>query len=240
MMTVKVDSAHAKTYFVRTPPRRPVYAGLTRFFLLSPGWNVPRVAVFIDWQNAYMSARRAFGLTTAPSERGVFSPTALGIALAEGNGRGSEGRLCKVEIYRGLPSPKYDSVGNAACQRQAAAWQKESATTHPRLRPLRYPSDYPKKPPVEKGVDVQLALGLLECVLSGGCDLAVMVTNDTDMVPVIETIARLRGSEVIETAAWCAGEWSPRLRPKQPSWHHRLDRTMFDAVETPINYARAG
>ncbi len=201
---------------------------------------MPRVAVFIDWQNAYMSARRAFGLTTAPSERGVFSPTALDIALAEGNGRGSEGRLCKVEIYRGLPSPKYDSVGNAACQRQAAAWQKESATTHPRLRPLRYPSDYPKKPPVEKGVDVQLALGLLECVISGGCDLAVMVTNDTDMVPVIETIARLRGSEVIETAAWCAGEWSPRLRPKQPSWHHRIDRTMFDAVETPINYARAG
>jgi hypothetical protein len=199
-----------------------------------------RVAVFIDWQNAYMSARRAFELLNQPSERGVFAPSALGHHLAEANGRGSAGRLCKVEIHRGLPSAAHEPIGNAACQRQAAAWEKESPLARPRLRPLRYPRDFPAARPLEKGVDVQLALGLLECLLGGGCDVAVLMSNDTDMIPVIETVARLRGPDAIETAAWWSGPSSARLRPRLPIWHHQLDERVFNRFETPINYAHLG
>jgi hypothetical protein len=47
-----------------------------------------RVAVFIDWQNAYRSARTQFGMEHMPNEEGNFSPLRLARLLAYGNGRG--------------------------------------------------------------------------------------------------------------------------------------------------------
>jgi hypothetical protein len=40
------------------------------------------VAVFMDWQNVYKEARRAFDLEGEPTERGVFSPLAPARILA--------------------------------------------------------------------------------------------------------------------------------------------------------------
>jgi hypothetical protein len=45
-----------------------------------------RVAVFIDWQNAYQQARTAFGLT-GPGHEGQFSPLRMGLMLAARNKR---------------------------------------------------------------------------------------------------------------------------------------------------------
>ena len=174
-----------------------------------------RVAVFFDWQNAYRAARRAFGWEGWPSEVGNFSPYDLARLLATRNERGSSGELCRVEVHRGLPDSTRDPVGHGACRRQSSAWMAENPQlVIPRLRALRYPPDWPKQPEREKGVDVQLALGLLECVISGACDVAVLVSNDTDLMPAIETVVRLRGSDAIETAAWWGDKTSPRLRPK--------------------------
>lgn len=119
-----------------------------------------KVAVFIDWQNAYKTAREAFGMYNMPNEHGNFSPFQLGRIFAAGNGRGAAGsELVRVELHRGLPSQKHDAVGYAANRRQSAAWMKENrAVVIPRLRPLRYPRNYPQEPAVEKGVDVQLAV----------------------------------------------------------------------------------
>lgn len=55
----------------------------------------PKVAVFIDWQNAYKTAREAFGLLHMPNEHGNFSPYRLARLLAAGNGRGKDaGNWC--------------------------------------------------------------------------------------------------------------------------------------------------
>ena len=66
-----------------------------------------RVAVYIDWENVYNSARRAFALTEMPSEEGQVSPYRVARILAAGNGRGTDGELVRVEIHRGLPSSAY-------------------------------------------------------------------------------------------------------------------------------------
>ena len=107
----------------------------------------------------------------------------------------------------------------------------------PRLRSLRYPQEWPDLPPQEKGVDVQLALGLLESVISEACDVAVLFSNDSDLLPVIEAVQRLKGPASIETAAWWADETSPRLRTKGRVFHHKLLLDDFQAVERRINYA---
>src|SRR5437016_3682525 len=109
------------------------------------------VAVYIDWQNVYNGARRAFGLTGAPSEHGQISPYRVAEILAAGNGRGRQAALVRVEIHRGLPSAAKDPTGYGANRRHSAAWMKENPeVVIPRLRPLRYPHNYPEEPPEEK------------------------------------------------------------------------------------------
>jgi hypothetical protein len=200
-----------------------------------------RVAVYIDWQNAYKSARSAFGLQELPNERGNFSPFNLARILASGNGRGADGRLVRVEIHRGLPSNQRDPVGYAANRRQSAAWMNENPdVVIPRLRPLRYSPHDADAQPQEKGVDVQLAIAMVESVLSDRCDVAVLFSNDTDLMPVVETIVRLKGPGRIETASWESRDYRTRLRRVRGVYHHRLSGAVFQRIETPVNYAYQG
>jgi hypothetical protein len=202
---------------------------------------MPRVAVFIDWQNAYKSARTAFALEGMPNERGNFSPYNLGLILAAGNGRGATGELVRVEIHRGLPSNERDSVGYAANRRQSAAWMNENrAIVIPRPRPLRYSPYDAYAAPEEKGIDVQLALSIVESVLLGHCDVAVLFSFDTDLLPAVETTCRLKGAKHIETASWESHDFRKRLRPTRGVHHHRLSGAVFQRVETPVNYAYQG
>jgi NYN domain len=198
-----------------------------------------RIAVFIDWQNAYKAAREAFGLQSQPNERGNFSPFKLGRILAAGQGRGETAALVRVEVHRGLPSSARDPVGYGANRRQAAAWIKEGgAVVVPRLRPLRYPSRHAQSQvPVEKGIDVQLALAVAETVLTDTADVAILFTHDTDLLPAVEMVARLNRSGRIETASWSSGTFVQRLREVPGVHHHRISGKVFKLVETPVNYA---
>jgi uncharacterized LabA/DUF88 family protein len=196
-----------------------------------------RVAVFIDWQNAYKAARRAFGLERMPVGRGNFSPYRLGCLLAAAQGRGSTSELVRVEVHRGLPSQNYDEIGYVANQRQASAWRAESQVVVPKLRPMRYRKKR-NQPPTEKGVDVALAVSAIEATLTGRCDVAVVFSHDTDLLPVPEAIARLAGPDHVETASWTSSSFKQRLQPKAPVAHHRVTQQIFEAIETPVNYAR--
>jgi uncharacterized LabA/DUF88 family protein len=199
-----------------------------------------RVAVFFDWQNVYKTAREAFGWVNMPNEYGNFSPYQLARILAADNGRGAGGQLVRVEIHRGLPSQKHDAVGYAANRRQSAAWMKEDPRiVIPRLRPLRYPQRYPQEPAVEKGVDVNLALGAIEMVLTDACDVAIVFSHDTDLAPLPEAIARLKSPAAVETASWDSPRFRQRLRPKAPVHHHYVSEAVFSRVETRVNYAYA-
>lgn len=199
-----------------------------------------RVAVYYDWQNAYKTAREAFGMQGMPNENGNFSPYQLARILTAGSDRGSTAELVRVQIHRGMPSQKHDPVGYAANRRQSAAWMKENPeVVIPKLRPLRYPRNYPAEPAVEKGVDVQLAIDALEWTLTGRCDVAVIVSHDGDLLPAVEAIARLKGQDRVETASWTSSHFNKRLRAKAPVPHHHVSEEVFRRVETVVNYAHA-
>ena len=197
-----------------------------------------RVAVYIDWQNAYQQARKAFGWESLPNEHGNFDPYQLAELLAAGNDRGDRGKLVRVEIHRGLPSQKHDPNGYAANRRQAAAWMKDKLEiVIPRLRPLRYPRNYPDEPEVEKGVDVQLALAAVEGVMTQMCDVAVIFSHDSDLLPAPETIIKIASRHNVETASWESATFKNRLRPKPAVFHHYVNEAMFRRVEDLTNYA---
>jgi uncharacterized LabA/DUF88 family protein len=195
-----------------------------------------RVAVFIDWQNTYMTAREAFGWKQFPSEHGTYSPYTLARIIAAGNGRGETGRLVSVDIFRGQPSQRYDRIGYAANRRQAAAWERENPSCiHVHQRPLRY--DPHTRVPTEKGVDVQLAVSAVEATLTKTCDVAVIFTHDTDLLPAVELIARLGGAAHVETASWISDSFVSRLRTPLRIYHHAISEAVFERVETLVNYA---
>jgi len=197
-----------------------------------------RVAVFIDWQNVYMAARRAFGLERMPVGRGNFSPYRLSQLLAAANGRGHAGRLVRVEVHRGLPSHQHDLRGYNAARRQAKAWKAENPrVVMPKLRPLRY-RNYPDQPPTEKGVDIALAVGAIEAKLRDHCDVVIVFSHDMDLLPLPEAIARLAGSDHVETASWSSHSFRQRIRPRPRVAHHAITQRIFEAVEMPVNYAR--
>ena len=198
-------------------------------------------AVFIDWQNAYKAAREAFRLGGLPNERGNFSPYVLARILAAGHNRGDDGQLVRVEIHRGLPSNQRDSIGYAANRRQAAAWIREDPqVVLPRLRPLRYDPYDPTAPPVEKGIDVALAVSAVEHAITQRSDVAIIFTHDTDLAPAVELIARLVGPDHVETASWKSHQFDRRLRPVAGVHHHFITGSVFQRVETPINYGYRG
>ncbi len=200
-----------------------------------------KVAVYIDWQNVYKTARQAFGLEAMPNEYGNFSPYRLAQVLAAGNGRGNHGsELVRLEIHRGLPSSSRDPTGYGANRSQSSAWMKENPKiVIPRLRPLRYERDGRA---VEKGIDVQLGVAAVEHVMRELCDVAIIFSHDTDLRPVIEAIMELKGPRHIETASWRSETFSSRLRvPGRRGaaiFHHEITSADFRRVETPINYAR--
>ena len=199
----------------------------------------PKIAVFIDWQNVYKTARDAFQLRALPNDRGNFSPFKLSQILAAGNGRGAAADLVRVEIHRGLPNSSRDPTGFGANRRQATAWKREGGdVVVPRLRPLRYPSPHAEvQTPVEKGIDVQLALAVAETILTNTADVAILFTHDTDLLPAVEMVARLKGPSRIETAGWASHVFSQRLRQVPGVHHHAISGSVFEIVETPVNYA---
>jgi uncharacterized LabA/DUF88 family protein len=203
---------------------------------------VEKIAVFFDWQNAYRGARKAFGLEDEPNEVGNFSPLRLAQILAAGRDRGDDGQLVRVEIHRGLPSSSRDPVGYGANRRQAQAWINESPElVIPRMRPLRYPAEYEEsQEPTEKGVDVQLAIGALEHVLTQTCDIAVLFSHDSDLLPAVEAISRIVSANHVETASWRSRIFQGRIPRRKGVFNHAVSWETFQLVATPVNYAYEG
>lgn len=94
--------------------------------------------------------------------------------------------------------------------------------------------------PEEKGIDVQLALSIVENLLLGHCDVAVLFSYDTDLLPAVETTCRLKGANHIETASWESRDFRKRLRAVRGVHHHGLSGAVFQRAETPVNYAYQG
>ena len=166
-----------------------------------------RVVVFLDYQNVYHGARRAF-FAAQPSRRlGNVNALALGQLIASRGPQGSHRVLQQVRIYRGMPVAAVDPKGHAAAWRQQEA-QVADEDTQRELekvicdeygyvpydvvqhcdRPLRYPSDYPRQPAQEKGVDVQLAVDFVSGAFAGRFDVGVIMSTDTDLYPALEAV----------------------------------------------------
>ena len=116
---------------------------------------MPReVTFFVDAQNAYRSARRAFGDDlNDPVRIGNFHPRKLAELIAD---RDENRVIREVRIYTGRPDRYLQKEAHAANVRQSNAWANAGCRVFP--RGLQYPAGWPNQGtgerPREKGVDV--------------------------------------------------------------------------------------
>ena len=84
--------------------------------------SVSRIIVFVDVQNFYRSARRAFFDDAAdPHRLGQFNPQALGELLCA---RDAGRTLAEVRLYTGRPDAYLQPAAYRANVRQCQAWER--------------------------------------------------------------------------------------------------------------------
>lgn len=195
-----------------------------------------RVALFVDGQNCYMSARRAYCGDAAPARCGQVHPHLLGHHLCARSG--VRRALVGVRIYRGLPSITRDPKGYSAAQRQVAAWQR-LPLVEAWTRPLSYAPDGIAR---EKGVDTKLAVDMVLMAQRNEFDVAVLVSDDTDFLPALDAVVEIKQSiAACEVATWVPPDGrrppSPRIRGDHVRLH-TLREHDYRALEDPTDYAR--
>ena len=176
--------------------------------------------MFMDWQNVYQGARRAFHDGGGRGTFGQVWPDGVGEMIAARGGSVSNPReLEQVRVYRGFASKAQDRVGNAAARKQKEAWEehrKVKVFPHTLQRKSRTCSKCgwratsetcPECGNVrellnEKGVDVNLAIDLVSLAYEGAYDVGVVFSTDTDFNPAIKLALRL--GVTIENAVWWA------------------------------------
>jgi len=157
------------------------------------GSVLQRVVVFLDYQNVYHRGRDAFCARDAAAREGQVDPLALGHLLA---GRVPDGRLAGARVYRGRPSQRRDARSYAAHQRQTARQvSRGDGLVRVISRDLRYPPDWPRRSAEEKSIDVALAVDFVMMVARRECDVGILFSSDTDLVPALEAVLALRPGE---------------------------------------------
>ena len=207
-----------------------------------------RVAVFIDYQNAYHGARRAFGDPRSdPPSFGHIDPGALArLLVGLGHIVDPDRELGATNVYRGEPGLRSHLKLRAAFARQTRRWRADPSLTVKmtalRYRRVEHPGGRTWRAE-EKGIDVLLAVDVVRGAYLDEFDTAVVASADTDLLPALEEA--LRAGKRVETASWSGPdtgftgstrtrlphlEPSPRSRPlRNRSGHHRLPGQVIES-----------
>lgn len=193
-----------------------------------------RLVVFYDWQNVYEGAREAFFTDADPRPRGQIDPIALGHRIAARRVSRIPRVFGEARLYMGRPSNSRDPRTYAAHMRQCATLERNGAVV--RHRTLRYRNGVP----IQKGVDVQLAVDFIQGCIKREFEVGVMFSNDTDLVPALEAALEIhaRGGPRPEVASWRGPAGSRnRLRVGGADLRcHWLDRDDYQSSEDARDY----
>lgn len=181
------------------------------------------VAIFLDFQNVHLTGHGLFGGGTEPY-RGVPDPARLADLVASRRSRPSVAST--IRVYRGRPDPNHQPLPTAANDAQASQWGRDSRI-HLVRRQLNY-RGWPNVPPQEKGIDVALAVDLIHLAIRRQYDALVVFSSDTDLLPALETVARMRLGHV-EVACW-SGFQPLRFPGSNLPWCHFLSERDWHAV----------
>jgi len=194
---------------------------------------IARTVVFIDAQNLYHLARRAWAAATGLARYTWPSYDARRISeelVARVPGR----TLAEVRFYTGVPDPGLPPASNRFWHR---FWTNK-------LRAMTNQGIYVYKGRIsrggqEKGVDVALALDLVHLTYENRYDCGIIVSQDWDFSPAValaKTVARGQSRTLSFESAFPFdnGNTSSRGIPGT-TWVH-IDKPLYDSCHDPKDY----
>ena len=193
-----------------------------------------RVAVFFDYENVHRTAHYLYTAHGTPVYASAFNPIALAEKIVVKRSRPST--LANIRVYRGRPVPEHQPTPASAFDIQRNAWQRDARVTM-RVRDLKYRFN-DQDPTVfqvqEKGIDVSLAIDLVEAAINSSYDAMIVFSCDTDLLPAIELVRKLKKVH-IEIACWNRAnplylrEGLKQRPPKHFPYCHFMSETDFSA-----------
>ena len=197
-----------------------------------------RVAVLIDYMNAYKGAMQAVGADrSAPGIAGQFSPWSVAQMLAARREEriSRPQSLVMVGVYRGMPVASLDSRGASQAYRQVERWRRDAAKLKApleiRTRTLAYDD---RGRPREKGIDVLLALDLALGAAFDRFSAAVVFSGDADLLPAVEAATGM--GVACDSASWLGG--GRRLQQPPVEYSYLLSREDYRQVSDSTDYSR--
>lgn len=177
-----------------------------------------KVAVFLDYENVHRTGHQLFAGVGQPLYETVVNPLQVAEHLVSMRKNG--GMLSSVRVFRGRPVPAYQPKPASANDVQTAAWEADDRVTVFR-RDLKYDLDEDGSFTArEKGIDVSLAVSVVEGSLDQDFNVAIVFSGDTDLSPALELVFRRRLVH-LEIAAWSGSKplWFPDFMRRSPPVH---------------------
>lgn len=160
-----------------------------------------RVAVFFDYENVHRTAHNLYSTPGTPTHSTAFNPIKLAEKITAKRNRPSV--LANIRVYRGRPVPEHQPIPASAFDLQQNAWKNDVRVVM-RTRDLRYRFDQGDSrvfQAQEKGIDVSLAIDLVEAAFNETYDALIVFSCDTDLLPALELVKKLHKTH-IEIACW--------------------------------------
>ena len=190
-----------------------------------------RTLVLIDGQNLYHSAKEAWGSVRAAASSPYAWPSYDVERLAHALVARTPGRtLAETRFYTGVPDRHVNRFWHGF-------WSSK-------LRHLRNSGIHVYRGRVnsggqEKGVDVSLAIDLVQATHERRYDAAIIVSQDWDFGPAVRlarTIAESQGRSLLFDSAFPVGPGSRFQRGVPGTTWAPIDQATYDACRDPRDY----
>lgn len=183
-----------------------------------------RVAAFIDGQNLFYAAKYAFGYRF-PN----YDPLRLAKEIC---GQFEDWSLADTSFYTGVPSPQLNRELNSF-------WVKKLQVMS--TRGVRTYSGRVTARGAEKGVDIRIALDVIQTARAGLADVILIFSQDQDLAEVaaeIRVIAREDDRWIKVASAYPVGPGTTNRRGVDRTDWIRIDQATYDRCIDPLDYRR--
>jgi uncharacterized LabA/DUF88 family protein len=197
----------------------------------------PRAIAFVDGQNLFHAARKAFGRSYPD-----FDIHALASCVCETAGW----TLAQTRFYTGLHHPEANRFWHDFWLAKLAIMRGQGVEVY--TRPVRYRVKTVRLPDgkehtfqagEEKGIDVRIALDVIRCALQREYDVAVIFSQDQDLADValeIRAIAREQNRWIKVACAFPVGPGSHHRRGIERTDWILIDQAVYESCLDPNEY----
>jgi uncharacterized LabA/DUF88 family protein len=186
-----------------------------------------RVVAFVDGQNLFHAAKKAFGYSF-PN----YDPVKLANLICE---QQQDWTLTKLYFYTGMPSETRDEARHRFWKIKLGVMGTDTELVQTYTRPLVYRHGIAQ----EKGIDVKLAIDAVRLAHESAYDVALIFSQDQDFVEVateIRRIASVQNRWINVASAYPVSSDYANVRGIDKTDWMPIDRTLYDQAIDAVNY----